>query len=171
MKTRILAAAVLSIFVFVAGAPAVEPIEGAFGKKFGEKFSSRVSEIQQGTRGPLRTASFTPEKPYPGLDVYSVSVTPVSHRVFEITASGTLLSVDAVKALLSMLEDKFGPFTTENRRDGNALAYANRAGGKIVQLTVRNGNQVVLTFRDGALTAAAREEGAVGKAAEPRPSP
>lgn len=171
MNTKFLTATGIACIVFVAGVTADEPIEGAFGKKFGAQYTEGLSEIRQGPRSAFRTSTFTPEQPLAGLSTYSISVTPVSHRIFEITAVGTLPSDGAVKALLSLLEAKFGPFASENRAMVSTRGYAHRSAGRIVHVSVNEQNQVVLTYRDGVLTATAREEGASGEAAEPPQSP
>ena len=171
MTTRNLVVAGLAAFSFVFPSFAEEPIDGAFGQKFGEKFTGPLSAIQEGLRSAFRTAKFQPQNPYPGLDTYAVFVGPESHRVFEITAAGKLPSADAVKSLLATLAEKYGPFPPDPRAEAGTVAYAHRGGGRIVQFAIKDGNQVVLTFRDGAMTAAARGESVAGKEAAPRTSP
>lgn len=172
MKTKIPALA--SIVMWLALAPvarAADPIEGAFGMKFGQRVDTGLSEIQQGARSPYRSAPFKPDALYPGLDTYAVSVTPYSHRVFEIVASATLGSEEAVSTMLSGLDLKFGPFAPDKRVGQKQPAYARRDNGRIVHFEIQPGHRVVLTFRDGALTGAARAEGAAGKVVEPAATP
>ena len=166
MKTKISALASAAVFLCLSVAFGAEAFDGAFGRKFGELVSAGLSEIQQGPRSSYRSATFTPDKPYPGLDAYEVHVTPQSHRIFEIVASGTLSSDEAVATLLAGLDMKFGPFSPDKRVNQTNPAYARRDNGRIVHFEIFPGRRVVLTFRDGEMTGAARAEGAAGKAAE-----
>jgi len=166
MKTKISALASAAAFLSLSLAFGAETFDGAFGRKFGELVSAGLSEIQQGPRSAYRSATFTPEKPYPGLDVYEVHVTPQSHRIFEIVASGTLPSEEAVATTLAGLDMKFGPFAPDKRVNQTNPAYARRDNGRIVHFEIFPRHRVVLTFRDGEMTGAARAEGAGAKAAE-----
>ena len=171
MKTKIWGLASVALLALLHPAFAAEPIEGAFGQKFGERVDAGLSEIQQGPRSPYRSASFKPDNPYPGLDGFSVSVTPYGHRVFEIVARGSLSSDEAVATLLAGLDMKFGPFSPDKRVGQKNPAYARRDNGRIVHFEILPDHKVVLTFRDGALTGAARAEGVAGKAIEPASTP
>src|SRR5262245_20876873 len=63
-------------------------IEGAFGQKFGEKFTpDPTARIEQGEhQGGYR---FTPQKPNPQFSEYIVFVTPNSHRIYGIVGVST----------------------------------------------------------------------------------
>lgn len=80
------------------------PIDGAFGLKLGEKLD--VAELEKlGTeRDGGIIYGFKPSNPYRTLTNYSVFVTPVSNRVYHISASGKFGSMKDCREELMRLE-------------------------------------------------------------------
>ena len=163
MKTKI-AALVLAALGICSGVHA-QTIEGAFGQKLGDKVEAGLSPIQkQGPVAPYCYAEFKPEAPYPHLTYYSVSVTPQSHLVFDVSALGDFPSQAAVNEFMKILETKYGNFKYDGDRTV-ATTGTRQVGGREIKIIIYK-LCVIVIYRDNALVAVAKIEGATGKSAD-----
>lgn len=86
--------------LLVAVAAAQERIEGAFGQKLGAVFDPQGAPPEQGMENTYR---FPPAAPFEGLTNYSVVVTPKTHRIAAINASGETPDTESAWKLATVL--------------------------------------------------------------------
>ena len=109
---RVITISVLLIAVATVGF-AREPIEGAFGQRLGAYFDPAVAtEIGVLTFGREKTYGFTPVATYPGLEMYYVLLTPITHRIYGIWAQR------------SFGREKTNGFTREDTSPGLEMYHA-----------------------------------------------
>jgi hypothetical protein len=82
---------VITISVLLIGVASVsfarEPIDAAFGQRLGAYFDpASATEIGELTFRREKTYGFTPVAAYPGLEMYHVLLTPITHRIYGIWA-------------------------------------------------------------------------------------
>jgi hypothetical protein len=164
MKTRTLA--LTSILVAAsasAQAPVASRIDGAFGKKLGDLVDVGGEKLVRGPEGLQYAVVFVPTEGYPGLSTFAVSITPYSHKIFRVEASGTLPTAAAVENLRRTLELKYGPFV-RFEDSATAARWKFADGERSIVLTVAD-RLVRLFYTDDSLAAAARIESTTGAAA------
>jgi len=96
-----------AIFALLAGflstpALAQGPIEGAFGQKLGAIFEPGDMPNEGEAHWP--NYRVTPEKPFKGLTDYSVEVSPRTHRIHSIHATGRTRDEAAAREIVTMLD-------------------------------------------------------------------
>jgi hypothetical protein len=98
-------ASLLFCLSFGAGVSAQGPIEGAFGQKLGAVFDPDDAAAPPVTESdPYVTRHrFTPVAPFKGLTDYFVDVSPTTHRIYCILASGTA-EADSARQLTTLLD-------------------------------------------------------------------
>jgi hypothetical protein len=159
MKTRF---AVLVLLLLVASASAQQPIEGAFGKKLGEKITTGIQD-----KGEGKYIVFSPDAPFPSLNFYSASLTPISNVIYSIVATGPSLSDGALAEILRTLESKYGKFTLQGTgSDGVSKHWGRDVGERTVGFVITGTRDVYIIYRDRSLEAAAKIEASTGKAAD-----
>ncbi len=161
MKTP---AFVLSLAFVIASAsaqaPAVSKIEGAFGKKLGDALQVEGETPVRGPEGLQYIVMFSPAEGYPGLTQFAVCVTPYSHVIFKVDASGTLATPAAVENLRRTLELKYGSFVRLSD-DGATVRWKFTDGLRSIVMRA-TGVQVSVIYIDDSLAAAARIESTTG---------
>ncbi len=82
-------------------------LNALFGYKIGTVFDvSKLGEVKASAPAPMRGIWFTPDKQFLTFDKYSLGITPVSHRIFSITASAPY-SKQTLELAKGALERKF----------------------------------------------------------------
>jgi len=121
---------VLFISFGLIGSANANSIKGAFGYKLGDVDKSiETEESFMGSWIYLANKSFTPKNPVPFFDSYLVGATPISHKIYEITASKHLngkfegitndycsYSDTHFSNLLAMLEARYGDFEVQTNK-------------------------------------------------------
>jgi hypothetical protein len=164
MKKRALALALLaSISSLSAQVPTASKIDGAFGRKLGDSVEVTGQTMIRGLEGLQYVVRFVPAEGYPGLSNFAICVTPYSHVIFKVEASGTLATVGDVENLRRTLELKYGPFLRlENI--GNTARWKFADGERSIWLRVTDRN-VTVSYVDDSLAARARLESTTGTTA------
>jgi hypothetical protein len=164
MKTWALAIGlVLTVVMTMAQAPLVSKIDGAFGKKLGDQVDVGAERLVRGPEGLQYVVTFVPAEGYPGLSTFAVGVTPYSHKIFKVEASGTFPTAAAVDNLRRTLELKYGPFIRIEDPTG-IVRWKFSDGERSILLSDAN-LLVKLFYIDDSLAAAARIESTTGAAA------
>jgi hypothetical protein len=78
-------------------------IEGAFGRHLGEEFQPEEGRSEPLEQGATIRCRFKPENPFQGLTDYFVELSPRTHRVCGILASGSTLTEDEAWRLSTLL--------------------------------------------------------------------
>jgi len=89
----------LIAFLLVSKFSFANNIDGAFGLKIGDYFSNKTSS---------QVIKFKPQNPLPGVSNYSVKLTPISNRIYEIRAEDDVDSCNIRYDLDTILESKYG---------------------------------------------------------------
>ncbi len=153
----------LTMAMTMAQTPLASKIDGAFGKKLGEPVEVGAERLVRGPEGLQYSVTFVPAEGYPGLSNFAVGVTPYSHKIFKVEASGTFPTPAAVDNLRRTLELKYGPFVRIEDPTG-VVRWKFSDGERSILLANANG-LVKLFYIDDSLAAAARIESTTGAAA------
>jgi hypothetical protein len=103
---------------------AIEPLQGAFGLKFGDVFTPTQSNpsgmVRTDEHSRMLAYQFKPTAPNRNFDEYWVYITPTTHRIFRIVAVGHAhtedLAVSQQNAVLAVARDKYtGDFSVHDR--------------------------------------------------------
>jgi hypothetical protein len=85
-------------------------IEGAFGKKLGDAFEAgdardeNAQDLQRNSNPVNPRYRFTPVAPFQGLTDYFIEVTPTTHRIFAITASGPAANKEEARKKIATMD-------------------------------------------------------------------
>jgi hypothetical protein len=153
----------LSVALTMAQTPLVSKIDGAFGKRLGDPVEVGAERLVRGPDGLQYAVTFVPAEGYPGLSTFAVGVTPYSHKIFKVEASGTFPTAAAVDNLRRTLELKYGPFLRMEDAAG-VVRWKFSDGERSILLSDAN-LSVKLFYIDDSLAAAARIESTTGAAA------
>lgn len=127
-------------------------IEGGFGLKLGDVLAVDSGELEAVGEFGTTLYRVKPPKPLTGFDVYVVSVTPVTHRIYQIKAIRHFNLADAVKTeyemLKKVLESKYarkGDGRIHQRHRGNEFREDKGPSATFS----RGDNSVTITRYDG----------------------
>lgn len=102
----------LMVFAAALSSVAAEKIEGAFGKKLGDAFDPAEAIGQSKLTDGTPMYQFSPTNAFRSFSKYYVLVTPTSHRIFCIWASGSVESTEIAKkeqaVIMELLQTKYG---------------------------------------------------------------
>lgn len=123
-----------------------KPINGAFGKSLGERWSDLAEDAQPPTRADLYVFNFTPAKPEPGLTRYRAWVLPATMEICRLSGGGDFADEKSFTAFFQDIESRFGhlvPLTPAESfkphertiwtvtHDGRTVLVVRRADGRV----------------------------------------
>lgn len=119
---------------FSFSASAAEMIQGAFGKKLGDKFDPASAIGTKKTASGTPMYQFNPESPFRSFSKYYVMITPATQKIYCIWGTGNVESTDIGKqeqaVLMSLLKDKYGsaeqPGIFDDLDDSRRFSQGNR---------------------------------------------
>jgi hypothetical protein len=143
---------------------ATAKIGGAFGMKLGEVFNPADAAGGPSTAGNDATYEFSPRIPYQAFRRYYVLVTPKTHRIYCIGATGDFKNVAAAKkeqvVLFRLLQQKYGGDQETGPADASNDAKRINRGNRSVAIKVDGlfGVAMEIEYFDKPLAEAAEKE-------------
>lgn len=162
-KIHNFAAAIASI-VFLSAASAQEKIESAFGLKLGDVFDISQATGKTQTKGGNPIYDFKPKNPVSGLTIYRVMVTPTTHKICLIGATGSAATTSEAKAkqavIMSLLNKKYGESAPPKIGDAFSDSKRITQGTRVVETNVSGilEAMLTLTYCDAELATLAEKE-------------
>ena len=96
-----------------APAPQYAKIEGAFGEKLGDEFNPDSATDTNSLSDGTLIYEFSPPANFRSFDHYYVMITPQSHKIYGIVASGSFDNTDKARneqaVVMEILKEKYGP--------------------------------------------------------------
>jgi hypothetical protein len=132
------------LFSLVLPAFAAEKIEGAFGLALGDVFDVTKQGLEANAKKALVPTPFTPDKPNRAFSEYYVFISPKSHRIYKIIATGKFPDENAgykvFAAIAAFLNKKYG----DGADTGATKVVQNN---RSVEVTNKNSSRAELTVQ------------------------
>jgi|GEM_PF-2858978 len=143
---------------------ALKAIEGAFGYKFGGSYDKKDEVLVENSEPGTLTVAVKPPKPYKTFEFYALSLTPVTKKIYMISASGKRTSTydckEESKTIAELLKKKY--LITDHSGPSDKITGTSKlmSGGKAIMLMCRGFTEVelMITYVDPELSKLAEKE-------------